>query len=355
MNKLIAFMALVFMVTACSDTAPEVKIQWTEVTELPQAISNNAVAAATVDGDQFLYTFMGLQRGKSFRDVSSYAASYNVSSEVWKQIPSVPDSVGRLASTAEYVNGYIYIFGGYTVAEDGSEKSTPEVWKFDPNTNAYEQVDDMLVSVDDAVSLVYNDRYIYLVSGWNDTNSVSNVQVYDTVDDAWETATPYPGPAVFGHSGGIVGNTMILSDGVELQQEGDERSFIMSAGSVKGVINPEDPTDITWNRIQQHPGAARYRMAAVGIESPAPMVVFMGGTDNPYNYNGIGYNSRPSSPLAGVFGYNINSGEWVELGEMPSPVMDLRGVAKTGDAYYLIGGMDAEQRVSNKVQKFTLQ
>lgn len=354
MNKLTALLAFIFMATACSGPAP-VELKWTQVTELPEAISNNAVAAATVDGEAHLYTFLGLKRGKSFRDVSSSAASYNISADVWNQIPSVPDSVGRLASTAEYANGYIYIFGGYTVAEDGSEKSTPEVWKFDPNSNSYEAVDDMLVPVDDAVSLVYDDRYIYLISGWNETNSVSNVQVYDTVDEVWETATPYPGPAVFGHSGGIVGNTMVLSDGVVLQQEGETRSFIMSAGSVKGEINPEDPTQITWNRIQQHPGAARYRMAAVGVESPSPMIIFLGGTDNPYNYNGIGYNSRPAVPLAGVIAYNVESGEWMDLGVMPEPVMDLRGIAKSEDGYYLIGGMDAEQRVVSGVQKFSIK
>lgn len=347
-------MVLFLMIAACSGPAPEVNLNWSEIKELPKPVSNNAVAAATVDGDVHLYTFMGLEKGKSYRDVTSWAAEYDAGGDVWSELPHVPDSVGRLASTAEFVNGDIYIFGGYTVVEDGSERSTPEVWRFDPQGGTYEQVSDMLIPVDDAVSMVYNDRYIYLVSGWNDTSSVSNVQVYDTMDDSWEPATPYPGPAVFGHSGGIVGNTMVLADGVELQQEGEDRSFIMSAGSVKGMISEEDHTEISWERIPQHPGVARYRAAAIGIESPAPMVVFLGGTDNPYNYNGIGYNAKPATPIAGVFAYRTDTNEWIELGEMPQPVMDLRGVAKASDGYYVIGGMDSEQRVSSKVMKFTI-
>lgn len=358
MKRLSLIIPLLLFSVSCAqqeNTEPaSVSIEWSEAAELPVAITNNAVAAADVNGKTQLFTFLGLQKGKTFNDVSTYAATYDIDAGLWKRIPSVPDSVGRLASTAQTAGGNVYIFGGYTVAEDGSEVSTPDVFKFDPDSYTYQQVANMLIPVEDAAAMVYKDRYIYLVSGWNNTNNVSNVQVYDTQTNSWDHATPYPGPPVFGHAGGIAGITMILSDGVRSKVDEGQRIFLMSPGSIKGVIDEEDHTKINWTRIKQHPGAARYRMAAIGVEQPAPMVIFTGGTDNPYNYNGIGYNSKPSSPVNTVLAYRLDTEEWVELGEQPAATMDHRGIARNGNDFYIIGGMGADQKVTPMVQKFNL-
>lgn len=47
----------------------------------------------------------------------------------------------------------------------------------------------MPVPVDDSVSLTYQDRYIYLVSGWHKDDNVLNVQMYDSQTDIWVPAT----------------------------------------------------------------------------------------------------------------------------------------------------------------------
>lgn len=355
MKKLFTFIALFAFAISCQQAPKQITLNWSEADSLPVEISNNAVSAANVDGNWHLYTFLGLEAGKTHADVSDFSASYDIQNSAWERIPSVPDNIGRLGSTAEYANGYIYIFGGYTVAEDGSEVSTQQVFKYDPVANTYEQVADMLLPVEDAVSLVYEDRYIYLVSGWNNTNNVSNVQMYDTQTNSWSHATPYPGPPVFGHAGGIVGNTMILSDGVQLVVDEGEEIFNMSPGSIKGEIDAEDPSLITWNRIPQHPGKARYRMAAVGVSNPVEMVIFVGGSSNPYNYNGIGYNLKPSFPESTVFAYRLDTNEWVELGEQPNPTMDHRSIARTDNEFYIIGGMGQDQQVIDLVQKFTVE
>ncbi|MCH2450610.1 MAG: hypothetical protein MK198_10750 [Gracilimonas sp.] len=355
MKRILSLLTLVIFAASCQQTPKQVSLEWSEAEPLPMPVSNNAVTSATIDGKTYLYTFLGLEEGKTYEDVTDFAARYDVENDVWEEIPGVPDEIGRLGSTAEYVNGNIYLFGGYTVAEDGSEVSTQEVFKYDPVANSYERVADMLLPVEDAVSLVYQDRYIYLVSGWNNTNNVSNVQVYDTETNSWEHATPYAGPPVFGHAGGIVGNTMILSDGVQAIVDEGERIFKMAPGSIRGEIDAEDPTRITWTRIKQHPGKARYRMAAVGVERPVEMVVFVGGTDNPYNYNGIGYNLKPSFPDSNVFAYRLDTNEWIELGTQPTPSMDHRGVAKAGDEFYIIGGILDSQQITDMVQSFSIE
>lgn len=355
MKRILSLLSLVIFVASCQQAPKKVSINWSEAAPLPMPISNNAVTSAVIDGSPYLFTFLGLKEGKTYEDVSDFAARFDVQNGTWEEIPGVPDEVGRLASTAETVNGNIYIFGGYTVAENGDEVSTHEVFKYDPVANTYEQVADMLLPVEDAVSLVYQDRYIYLVSGWNNTNNVSNVQVYDTETNSWEHATPYAGPPVFGHAGGIVENTMILSDGVQAIVDEGERIFKMSPGSIKGEINLQDPTVINWTRIKQHPGKARYRMAATGVDSPVEMVVFVGGSSNPYNYNGIGYNLKPSFPDSTIFGYRLDTNKWVELGTQPKPSMDHRSIAKTENGYYIIGGMLDNQQVTDLVQKFTIE
>ncbi|HBQ60460.1 MAG TPA: galactose oxidase, partial [Balneolaceae bacterium] len=161
MKKLFTLFTLLIFAASCQQAPKEVTLEWTESDSLPVAISNNAVSAAQVDGEWFLYTFMGLGAGKTHEDVTNFSARYDVNNSTWEEIPVVPDQIGRLGSTAEYANGHVYIFGGYTVNEDGHEVSTQEVFKYDPLANSYEQVSNMLLPVEDAVSLVYEDRYIY--------------------------------------------------------------------------------------------------------------------------------------------------------------------------------------------------
>ncbi len=96
-----------------------------------------------------------------------------------------------------------WLFGGYTVAVDGSEKSIPGVYRIRPGESQLQWLTDMPVPVEDSVMLVYQDRYIYLVSGWHDLGNVNLVQVLDTKTLQWAQATPWPGAPVFGHSGGI--------------------------------------------------------------------------------------------------------------------------------------------------------
>ena len=45
----------------------------------------------------------------------------------WEALPNVPGAPGRLASIAVGLFDRVFIFGGYTVAEDGAEVSTREV------------------------------------------------------------------------------------------------------------------------------------------------------------------------------------------------------------------------------------
>ncbi len=322
-----------------------------DVGSLPEAVTNNAVAAVETETGATLYSFAGLANGKTWHDAHARAFAFNLETGEAHQLADVPGGVGRLAATAVTINGAVYFFGGYTVAEDGGEVSTPETFRFDPTTETYAPRAPMPVPTDDAVALPYQDRYIYLISGWHNSGNINLTQVYDTETDGWFQATPFPGAPVFGHAGGIVERDFVIGGGVRITNANDgTRDFVMSADYWRGEISANDPAHIRWRPMEPPPLPPRYRMAAVG-DAAHGAIVFVGGSTNPYNYDGVGYDGFPSEPDAAAFAYHVVSGEWIELGSDARATMDHRGLLAAGGAYYILGGMVAGQTVSDDVRR----
>lgn len=349
------FVGLSFLLAACA-TQPSPKPdavmqqQTSSIPSLPSPHANNAVAQVVVDGKTVLFSFMGLTAGKTYKDISKQAFSYTEGDTAWRQLQDVPVPEGRLAATAVGLGEAVYLFGGYTVAEDGAEVSTLENFRYDARTNRYDPLPAMPVSTDDAVSFVYAERYIYLVSGWHNTGNIRDVQVYDSVDNSWLKATDYPGSPVFGHAGGIVGNQFVIADGVAVfgTRAGGDRRFETVNEGWMGTINPDNPAEITYRRLPQLPGRGNYRMGGAGGTS-GNRVLFVGGTSSAYNYNGIGYNTEPSKPTAHVFAWDFTADNWVAYPDKPTPSMDHRGLVNIGGNWFTIGGMVGTQVIVDKV------
>ena len=68
---------------------------------LPSAIANNAVAGAVVDGQPWIFSFLGLGTGRDFRAITTAAYALDVASGRWNALPDVPGRVGRLAAKTE--------------------------------------------------------------------------------------------------------------------------------------------------------------------------------------------------------------------------------------------------------------
>ena len=170
----------------------------------------------------------------------------------------------------------------------------------------------------------------------------------------WEQATPTPGPAVFGHAGGIVGNSIVYCDGVAVEAHGDRRrEFVAVPDCLLGIIDPEDGRRIDWRTIPYHPGLPRYRMAAAGVEW-LDAVLFVGGSDNPYNFDGIGYNGTPSEPAGGALLFNIDEQRWRVVDFDGEATMDHRGLVPFKGQWLTVGGMTADQRVTDRVAAYQL-
>jgi hypothetical protein len=316
---------------------------------LPEASTNHAFALLPESGE--MYLFYGLGPGKTWRDIRNRHWRWDKGQ--WQEIPPHPAMQPVLASVAVAVQGTVYLLGGYTVDANGEEKSTAQVYAINPAQNQFRLETRIPVPVDDSVALVYQNRYIYLVSGWHDTDNISRVQVYDTREKRWFEATPYPAPAVFGHAGGLWGNRMVLCDGVKVvkKQVGSRviKDFVISPVCVSGEIASEDPARIDWHTLPHPPNPGRYRMAATAVNG---VFVFAGGSETAYNYDGMGYNGVPAEPVAEVLRYFPETRRWqVESGRI-QPAMDFRGLGNDGDWLLLPGGMLGSQQVSDRIQKF---
>lgn len=322
---------------------------------LPMPVSNNAVTTVDVEDRQFAVSFAGLGSGRSHSDTLSITLILDSESGRWREATPLPGGVGRLASAAASIGELAYVFGGYTVASDGSEASLPYVHAFDPVTEEFTALSPMPVPVDDAVAVTYLDRFVYLISGWHDLGNVNLVQRFDTETDTWVQATPIPGNSVFGHAGGIVGNRIVYCDGVAVRPFADRsRDFVANDGCFLGVIDSEDARRIDWRRIPSHPGLPRYRMASAGIESLSA-VVFIGGSVNPYNYNGIGYDGEPSEPVGRALFFSLDSLTWRELSISGPATMDHRGLVPYGNRWLTVGGMLAGPEVTDQVTAYKFE
>ncbi len=321
---------------------------------LPVAVSNNAVALTATPEGMRLFSFFGLESGRSWRDISKRGWVLDPGQQQWRRASPLPGATPRLAAAAVALGNTIWLFGGYTVAGDGAEVSTPEVYRIHAATGRAEHVSDMPVPVDDMLVLAYRDRYLYLVSGWHDLGNVNLVQVLDTETLQWTQATPWPGAPVFGHAGGIRGANMLVCDGVRIEypSDGSARKFLPSDECWIGEIGDEDHRRIAWRPVPAHPGLPRYRMAA-GADANG-RIVFAGGSANPYNYDGIGYNGVPSEPQAMIFSFELASGTWSEGPVWPGASMDHRNLPYHDGWFYVVGGMLQGQQLTDRVLRFRL-
>ena len=320
-----------------------------QVPTLPQPVANNAVAHVTANNETYLLSFMGLATGKGYQDVHNKAWALKVGEQSWQSISSVPSSItpkGRLAGVAVGINQYAYIFGGYTVDKAHNEISTPDVYRYDVIADKYHKLASMPVPVDDSVALVYQNRYIYLISGWHNDGNVNLVQVYDIKNNRWQQASPFLLAPVFGHAGAIAGDTMLVCDGVAVvPRKTERRTFKGLAQCLIGKISADNHLKIDWRLLAHPTGEARYRMAATGKGNK---FYFIGGSNNPYNYEGIGYNGVPSPASDQIWIYDVLTKQW-QLKRSAFKTMDHRGLIDLNGKLITVGGMNNQQQVIGSV------
>ncbi len=325
---------------------------WTELSNMPKRVSNNAVVEGFVGNNAYVYSFSGIDSTKTQGGINLGSYKYDVQNDEWETIPALPDTMGKIAVGASYVNGKIYIIGGYHVLANGGEVSSNKVHVYNPSTDAYESdVTPIPVPIDDQVQCVWRDSLIYVITGWSNTGNKPDVQIYNPYTDNWLVGTNVPNSSYytsFGASGTIIGDTIIYNGGVS-------GSFSFSSKNYTriGIINPSDPTQITWSLISDNPGAAGYRMACSHYENRA---FWIGGAGVAYNYDGLAYsNGAGVEPLERILQFKNDTYLYDEGLGTPFGIMDLRGVARISETEWIIcGGMESGQTVTNRTFKIEI-
>ena len=328
------------------------------IPDLPEPVTSNSVASVTLRGKTYIVSMLGLAPGKQFSDMHNHVWMHTLGDFNWQQLPAVPSKQnlnGRVAASATALNNNFFIFGGYTVNADGSVQTSEDSYRLDPVTKRYTKLNDIPVPIGDSVALSYQNRYIYLASGWSDYGNVNLVQIFDNYTQRWSQATPLPGKGVFGLSGAMVDNKMLLCDGVTLDYFTDKpRQLRAEAACYLGVVG-NNANSIDW-RVVPHPtGKARFRMAAIATEVAGQKVIaFIGGSTTAHRFNGIGYNQQPAEPSSEVWLYSIADQKWLSA-ENSTAIMDLNSLVEINGSIYSVGGMQAEQQVSNKLIKHQIK
>jgi N-acetylneuraminic acid mutarotase len=339
---------------------PSTDSRWTDLPPLPSAVTNNAVAGYVHKDRVLIYSFMGMGKDKNYSAITTNAMVYDSLYDGWRLLPPVPGKRGRIGASAVTVDGQVFVLGGYTVDEKGTETTVGDVDVYTPSVDEptqgyWAKGIPIPIPVSDAVTGVVNDRFILLISGWSKNGAIPNVQIYDTLRDHWRPGSVIAGKPVFGHAGAIVNKTILYCGGafVSTDQKDATRKaeYVASDECWQGKITATGPFKMLWNQLSSPPGAAHYRMAA---GASGKKIVFTGGTAAPYNFDGVGYSGKPAVTSATTFAWDTDKHAWQMLPDDPHPTMDTRSLVADQSGVVLVGGMQAGQKVEKRAAHLSL-
>ena len=323
-----------------------------QMSPMPERVSNNAVVEGIVDGVPYVYSFGGIDSTKLYSGIHLNSFRYNTVSDTWQNIAPLPDTLGKIAAGASRIDDIIYIIGGYHVFSDQHEISSDRVHRYDTQTNTYlTDGAPIPVPIDDQVQAVWRDSLIYVITGWSNTGNVPDVQIYNPAQDNWSAGTPVPTNPffrAFGASGTIIGDKIYYFGGAW-----DAGAFTILKYLRIGEINPTNPTEIEWSNSVIDLSVEGYRMAATNV---GDRIYWLGGSGVTYNFDGIGYASGLGvEPLDRSLYYDPVTTDWAADFSNDLP-MDLRGIANVNDTIqYIAGGMVSGQSVTDQTLKLEWQ
>jgi N-acetylneuraminic acid mutarotase len=328
---------------------------WFQIEPLPKPVTGNAVAGFKSGDERVYFSFMGMGPSKSPKDVTRDAYVYSSLDHKWKPMPPVQGTRGRLAAQAYSSVTGVLVFGGYTVEPDGRLTAVPEVNVFvyagkERAKGYWSRGVNMPVAVADAAIGGHDENHVYLIAGWSKDDAVDNVQLYDPRKDHWQQATPIPGRPVFGPAGSIVDDYILYLGGAYKNPDPKGPKFLASDEAWLGKI--KKPDQIEWTKLPPFPSKARFRIAAVAAKH---RVIFIGGSEKPYDLNGMGYDGKLAEPVATAFAFNVRTKEWETLPDDPHPTMDSHRLINDGYGVVKLGGMVTGQHITNWVAHLDLE
>jgi N-acetylneuraminic acid mutarotase len=312
-------------------------------------VTDNAVAAMKNHGHWTLYSFMGIGAKKTWDDITPASYALEPGAKKWELTRPVPGPVGRIGVAAVAARDHIFLFGGFVADRGGRGTAVPDVNVYEPSADRWWRGADMPVPVGDAVAGVFMNRFIYILGGRANNGAAVNVQIYDAEKNKWRQGAPLPSYGVFGHAGAIVDDTILYVDGVFTEASPNGPRFVSTDECWYGKINHGNPTKIRWERLPNHPGDARFNIAAGGSQKDEK-IYFSGGSAEGYDYTGRTNDGKTAVPSPMTFDFDLRRKEWEVIDDStPHPIMNQHGLLVTDDGVVLIGGMEQGSTVSSQV------
>lgn len=320
---------------------------WTEVSSMPIKTSNNAVTEAIVNNKRHVYSFGGISDSLKPSEIHQRVFKYITNEDAWYEMPSLPDTLGKISNHANFVNDKVYIIGGKHILEDSSEIVSNKVHIYDPLNDVFESDGANLpIAVADHVQAVWKDSLIYVITGKSSTGNIADVQIYNPLEDTWTLGTPLPDDESFlrvGASGYILNDTIYYFGGATDTLNPNAKNHLL-----KGVIDHNNPSLIDWTFLNFNLGSSIYRGACSGFGNT---VFWIGGSDESYSF----------APIDTINNENISANEKIMMIDLKgntqtnsyhplNNIMDLNGIANLGGGNWIIaGGIDSTQIASDRV------
>jgi hypothetical protein len=292
MNLSVVVDGKIAVVPTFTDNSALTSATWATLTASPHAVSRSCAVYFKRNDTAYIYQFGG-GSGAQFTNV----ARYNITTATWTNSVSTMPGNMSAASAISYGDSVIFVFGGESAGGLG------RCFKWNVVTNTWTTMAAMPTSpCTDQLSVKYKDTLVYCIGGGDGLfgpNVFNTTRIYNIKQNTWTTGTALPlAKGMIG--GGILGDTIIVGPG----WNGTTGTNTVH----KGVINPANPTTITWTTIAVYPtgGVTRSATGTVVKNGGVGVVISGGAVDgatltaatNIWNFCTQSWQSLPANSLA---------------------------------------------------------
>jgi hypothetical protein len=214
-------------------TTGRLRAQWVPFSP-PDSVPDRTTHATVYDPvNDNIYMFGGTPTGYTNSHVS-LCQRYDPDTDTWTTMAPMPTPRGWLS--AAYVRGNVYVVGG--LSNTGAALAVNEEYTI--AADSWTSREPMPVAELAYMMGVWRDSLIYVVGGMdNYYNDVETVQVYNPFSGSWADGTPLP-------AGGDMGSAVIVGDTIYIPNAYNRPRGVLWGRMLRGAINPDAPTQITW-------------------------------------------------------------------------------------------------------------
>jgi N-acetylneuraminic acid mutarotase/predicted GH43/DUF377 family glycosyl hydrolase len=217
--------------------------EWSDLAPVPMDLSGPPVG----DIDGKIYFTGGWQRTGSTWITLDSTFAYDPEADSWEMKKECPKKIGGYASCV--LNDKLYLFGGLKDWPENDISGQKDALVYDPATDTWDSLPDMLYAHGDGSSACVHDGKIYVLGGltWisgSESNIIAKAEMYDPVENAWTALADMPVP-VAGHI------NLVYED--KIYVIGGDSTFSTAKSICTNIIQEYDPSTNLWRKMHGMP------------------------------------------------------------------------------------------------------